>query len=205
MQATTRFHDGITHAVLQETDVIFDHPIAFHPANRVFNTDSNIGDDAIVCFLRWGEFTPTGFFLGLNDGNTGQDKSLEAHSLIEATPRREGIASQIGTALNRHLAFIGCTQETHVTGFIDHEEVFDRVAFLLATVILLLVLGIFRAVDGALRTIMPKRGEMDLSCVGVAVSRVANSSAVRAGSKSWDANVIFNTVWRRCIHLLAFD
>jgi hypothetical protein len=94
-------------------------------------------------------------------------------------------SQQIGNALVRHLAFIGRTQETHVTGFIDHEEVFDRVACLLATVILLQVLGIFRAVDGALCTIMPKRGEMDLSFVCVAVSRVANSSAVRAGSKSW--------------------
>jgi hypothetical protein len=132
MQATTRFHDGITNTVLHETDFIFDHPIAFHPTNRVFNADSNRGDYAIVCFLRWGEFTPTGFFLGLHDGDTGQDKSLEAHILIEATPRRECIASQIGNALIRHLAFRGRTQETHVTGFVDHEEVFNRVVFLLA-------------------------------------------------------------------------
>jgi hypothetical protein len=107
-------------------------PLAFHPNNRVFNADSNRRDYAIVCFLRWGEFTPTGFFLGLNDGDTGQDKFLESHILIEATPRRECIASQSGNALIRHLAFIGRTQETHVTGFVDHEEVFNRVAFLLA-------------------------------------------------------------------------
>jgi len=45
------------------------------------------------------------------------------------------------------LAFIRITQEANVTGLIDYEEVFDRVAFLLATVILLLVLRISRAVD----------------------------------------------------------
>jgi hypothetical protein len=47
-----------------------------------------------------------------------------------------------------HLAFIGSTQEAHVTGLIDHQDVFERVAFLLATVIRLLVVGIGRACQG---------------------------------------------------------
>jgi hypothetical protein len=50
-----------------------------------------------------------------------------------------------------------------VTGLINHEELFDCVAFLLATVILLLVLGILRAVDWSLRTIMPNRGDVGIS------------------------------------------
>ena len=40
MQSTTRFHDGIANAVLQETDLVFDKTIAFHTANGMFNTDS---------------------------------------------------------------------------------------------------------------------------------------------------------------------
>jgi hypothetical protein len=56
------------------------------------------------------------------------------------------------------LAFRGVAQEAHVTGLIDHEEVLDRVALLLATVILVLLLGISRAMDRSLRTILPTRG-----------------------------------------------
>src|SRR6266516_3527331 len=197
MQATTRFHDGITNPVLQEADFVFHHPIAFHPTNGVFNADADRRDPTIGGFLRRGEFPPTGLFLGLDDGDPGQNESLESHILIETTPRGQGVTRQIRQAFLMHLAFIGITQEANVTGLIDHEEVFDRVAFLLATVILLLVLGILRAVDRSLRTIMPKRGDVGTAFVCVVARRVANSSAVRAGSKSWCANARFNTVWRR--------
>jgi hypothetical protein len=84
-----------------------------------------------------------------------------------------------------------------MTGLIDHEEVFERVTLLLATVVFLLVFWIGRAMDRAFGTIMPKRGDVGASCVCVVVRRVANSSAVRAGSKSWSANARFTMVWRR--------
>jgi hypothetical protein len=41
MQSTTRFHDGIANTVFQETDLVFDHTVAFHTANGMFNTDSD--------------------------------------------------------------------------------------------------------------------------------------------------------------------
>ena len=75
------------------------------------------------------------------------------------------------------LPVIGVTQAAKMTRRIDHEEVFDRVAFLLTTVIFRLVLGIFRPGERSLRTIMPNRGEVGLSCVCLGVSRVARSSA----------------------------
>jgi hypothetical protein len=56
------------------------------------------------------------------------------------------------------LALIGIAQEAKVTGLIDHEEVFDRVALFLATVVFLLCLWIGLAVDRSLIAIMPKRG-----------------------------------------------
>ena len=71
-----------------------------------------------------------------------------------------------------------------MTALIDYEEVFDRVAFLLATVEVLLVLGIGGAVDRALSAIMPKRGDVDPSLVCLVARSVANSAAVRAGSSS---------------------
>jgi hypothetical protein len=72
--------------------------------------------------------------------------------LIETTAGWEGIALKIREALIIGLPFIGGTQEANVAGLIDHEEVFDRMAFLLAAVVVLLVLGIGWAVDWSLST-----------------------------------------------------
>ena len=44
MQPTTCLHDGVANAILHEAYLIFDHPIAFHTANGVFNTNA---EDAI--------------------------------------------------------------------------------------------------------------------------------------------------------------
>jgi hypothetical protein len=63
MQSTTRFHDGIANAILQETYLVFDHTVAFHPATGVFDTDANRRDRTIGRFLRWGEFSTRGLFL----------------------------------------------------------------------------------------------------------------------------------------------
>jgi hypothetical protein len=86
MQPTTCFHDGITNPILQEAYLVFHDPMAFHPANGMFNTDADGRDPTIGRFLRRGEFTPTGLFLGLDDGDSGQDESLESQILIETTP-----------------------------------------------------------------------------------------------------------------------
>ena len=126
----------------------------------MFNTDSDRRDTTIGRFLRGGEFTPTRFFLRLDNGDIVEYKALEAHILVEATPVWQGIAFQIRDAFIMHLAFIGGTQEANMTCFIDHEHVFDRVALLLATVVVLLFLWIFGAVDRSLSTIMPKRGDV---------------------------------------------
>jgi hypothetical protein len=187
MQATTCFHHGIANAILQEANFVFHHPIAFYPTNGVFNTDSDGGNAAIGRFLRRGEFTPTGFFLGLKRRHTGQEESLESRILIETTTGWQRIARQIRDALIMRPAFIGGTQKANVTGFIDHEEVFDRVAFLLATVILWLIFRVFRTLDGSFGPIMKKRGEGEGASVGGVVSIVAKSSAVRAGRSSWSA------------------
>jgi len=61
MQPTTGFHGGITNAIRQEADFVFHHPIAFHPANGVFNTDANGGNKTIGGVLRPSEFAATPF------------------------------------------------------------------------------------------------------------------------------------------------
>jgi hypothetical protein len=158
MQSTTRLHNDVANTVLQEAYLVFHDPIAFHSTNRVFDTDANRRDHAIVGFFRWGEFTATGLFLGLNDDHPVQYKALESHILIEVTPAWQGITGQLRKVFVMFPAFYRITQEANVTGLIDHEEVFDRVALFLATVIFLLFLWIARALDRSLSTIMPKRG-----------------------------------------------
>ena len=205
MQSTTRLHDGIANPVLQETYLVFPHPVAFHSANRVFDTDADGRNRTMSCLLRWSEFPPRGFFLGWKMVIQSRVYPWNPHILIQATSVWEGRRLQIGQAFVVGLPFIGGTQEAEMTGLIDHEEVFDRVTLLLATVVVLLVFWIGRAMDRTFGTIMPKRGDVGVSCVCMVARRMAHSSAVRAGSMSWLANAKFNVVWRRCIHLLAFD
>jgi hypothetical protein len=107
--------------------------------------------------------------------------------LIETTAGREGIVLQLREDCIMDLPFIGGTQEANLASLIDHDEVFERVAFLLAAVVVLLVLGIGWAVDRSLSTIMPKRGVVDPLSVVCGLNIAANSAAVRAGSKSWSA------------------
>jgi hypothetical protein len=185
MQATPWFHDRITNAVLEEADFILYHPIAFHPTHGMFHAESDRRDPPMSGFLRRGQFAPTGFFRGLDDGHAGQDKALESEVLIETTPSGPGVTHEVRQAFIMCFAFIGGAQEATGTSLIAHEQVFDRMALLLATVLLLLLLGISRAMDRSLSTIMPKRGEVEPSFVCVVARRVANASAGRAGSKSW--------------------
>jgi hypothetical protein len=185
MQATTCFHNGITKAILQEAHCVLHNSVTFHPTNGVFNTNSDGRNTTIGRLLRRGEFPATRCFLGLDNRDARQDKSLEALILIQATAGWQGIACQLCHALIRGVPFTGVAQEAHVTGLIDHEEVFERVAFLLATVIFLLVLRVFRTLDGSFGPIMEKREEGAEASVGGVVSRAAKSSAVRAGSSSW--------------------
>ena len=187
MQSTTRLHDGVANAILQEAYLVFHNPIAFHTANGVFNADSNRRDKTIGHFLRWGEFAPARFFLRLDDGDAVEYKALEAHILVEATAVWQGRALQLSQAFIMRLPFIRGTQEADVTGLIDHDEVLDRVALLLAAVVFLLVLGIGGAVDRSLSAIMPKRGVVDLPSGACVANIAANSAAVRAGSSSWSA------------------
>jgi hypothetical protein len=187
MQATTCFHHDIAKAILQEADFVFHDSVAFHSTNRVFNPNSDGGNSTIGRLLRRGEFPSRGCFLGLDNRDARQEKSLEAFILIQATPGWQGIACQLGNALIRGFPFPGIAQETHVTGLVDQEEVFERVAFLLTTVILLLLLRVLRTLDGSFGPIMKKREEGAEASIGGVVSIAVKSSAVRAGSSSWSA------------------
>jgi hypothetical protein len=184
MQATTCFHDGIPHPVLQKTDFVLHDPVAFHPTNGVFNPDSDGRNPTVRGLLRRREFSSRRCFLGLDNGDVLQAEALEALILIQTAARRQSIPRQLGQTLIRGFAFIRVTQEAYVTGLVNHEEVFERVTLLLAAVIFLLLFGIGRAVDRTFSAIMPKRGVVALSSVACVLNIAANSAAVRAGSSS---------------------
>jgi hypothetical protein len=134
------------------------HPSAFSTANGVFTTDADRRDRAIGGLLRWGEFTPRRFFRRLDDGDTVEDQALEPPILVEATALWQGRALQFSQAFIMCLPCLRGTQAADMTALIEHEAVLERVALLLAAVVVLLALGIGGAGDRSLRAIMPKRG-----------------------------------------------
>jgi hypothetical protein len=187
MQATACCHDGIPHPVLQKADFVLHDPVAFHPTNGVFYTNSDGRNTTIRGFLQGREFPSRRCFLGLDNCDVLQAESLEAFILIQTPARWQRIPSQFCQALIRGFAFIRVTQEAHMTGLVDHEEVFERVTLLLAAVVCLLLFRVGRAVDRTFSAIMPKRGVVALSSVACVSNIAANSAAVRAGSRSWSA------------------
>jgi hypothetical protein len=107
MQATTCFHDGIANPILQQAYLVFHDPVAFHPTNGVFNTESARRHTTIVGFLQWDELPSTRYFLGLDDRDVLQAASLEPPILIHVAARWQGIASALCAALIRGFAFSG--------------------------------------------------------------------------------------------------
>ena len=187
MQATTCFHDSVPNPSLQQADFIFHDPVAFHPANGMFNADTDGGDPTIRRFLRGCELPSRRCFLGLEDRDAILEEALEALILIQATAGWQAIARFLGQTLIRRFTFTGVAQEAHMTRLSDHEEVFERVTLLLATVIRLLLFGICGAMDRTFGAIMPKRGVVAPPSVSCVANIAANSAAVRAGSSSWSA------------------
>jgi hypothetical protein len=120
---------------VQRDSSLYGDTIAFHTVNGVFDTDANGRDRTIGCFLRWGKFSTRGFFLRLDDRDPIARIALEPHILIQTTATGEGVAFESCQAFIIGLSFIGSTQEAKMTGLIDGEEGFDRVAFLLAAIV----------------------------------------------------------------------
>jgi hypothetical protein len=185
MQPTTCLHDDIANTVFHEASLVFDHTVAFHPANRVFARAAHGRERPISCFLCWGAFSPRGLFLGLDARDPLARIALEPQILIQITATGAGIAFAISQALIMGLPFRGRTQETNMTSLIGDEEGFDRRAFLLTAVVVLLTRRIGWAVDRSVRTIRPTRGARGTPCVRLAARLTAQSSAVRAGRSSW--------------------
>ena len=166
------------------TDHIVNDTIAFHTSDTMLDMHADSRNAFVFRFFFGGQSAFWWFLLWLYDCYSWQGKALECTILCQLAAFRQLILRFVCNPFVMRFPFIGGTQEANMTGLIDHEEVFDRMALLLAAVVVLLVLGIGWAVDRSLRTIMPKRGEKETSSVRLAASITANSSAFRAGSNS---------------------
>jgi hypothetical protein len=107
--------------------------------------------------------------------------------LIQVTAGGQGIACPLSDALIRGCACTGMAQEAHVTGLVDHKEVFARVPVLLPPVLCWLLFGIGRALERPCSPIVPKKGVVEPPPVAGVSNIAANSAAVRAGSSAWSA------------------
>src|SRR5215510_13170574 len=99
MQPTTRFHNGIPKAILQEADGVSHDSVTFHPTNGVFNPNSDGGNTTIGRLLTRSEFSSRRCFRRLENRNPLPEESLEALILIQAAARGQGIARHFCQAL----------------------------------------------------------------------------------------------------------
>jgi hypothetical protein len=158
MPSTTRLHAEVANPVLPEAYRVFDNAVSFYPTHRVFDTASDGQERTSGCFFRWCECTAPRFFLGLDARHPIESTPLEPPIVIETTPGGQGIAGQIRQVFIRGFARTGVAPDAHMIGCVAAQPVFDRMALLLITVMVLLCRWIFGAVDWPRRTIMPNRG-----------------------------------------------
>ena len=75
--------DVIAEALFPIPDLVSNNSIAFHPANGMFNANSNLGNQAVVFLLFRGEFLAARFLLGLKDSDAGQGEcGIILHDLL---------------------------------------------------------------------------------------------------------------------------
>ncbi len=184
MQPAGNFHNQVTDRVFPVADFVLDDATALHTTHRVLDPHFLARDALVGRFLGISQVPATRFLGGLCNRDVRDGKSLKPHVLIQHTVGRQGVPFIINDRLVVPLARIRSTQEANHTGVIDQQDILDRVAFLLAAVILHLFIGVYGSLDWTFRAIMIKKGVV--SAVGVSGSVI--SVARRAGRASSCAN-----------------
>ncbi len=201
MQPAGNFHHHVTDAVLPVADFVLHDPAALHPTDRMLNPHFLACNAAVLFFLFQREVATTGLLHWLAHRHRRDSKSLKPPVLIERTIRRQTIRCIIN---NRFLMPFSCIRWAHVlndTRRSNQQNILYRVTFLLSTVIFLLLIGIYRSLDGTFGAIMVKKGA--LSNDAVAASDI--SVAVRDGSAPSCRNAHCKTGLSSCNHLFATD
>ncbi len=201
MQPTGDGHHHVPDTILPVADLVFHDPTAFDTTDRMLDPHF-LARNATVCFfLCWCEFPAARLFRRLLDRHHRDCKSLKSHVLIEHTPSGQYIVFVINNGFLMPFPSMRRAQKLNRTLVIDEQNIFDRMTFLLSTVIFCLFIRVYGSLDGTFGAIMIKKGGVSAGGASAAVTSVAR----RAGNASRRCNAVCNTGRKSWSHLFASD
>ena len=159
VQSAASFHNLVSKPFLPAPDLVFNNSIPFHTPYGMLDPNPNLGNESIVFRVFWSQFFASRFLSGLNDDHTCDGEPLKACILEQDAALRKGIACFIRSLFVMLLAFAGGGEETDLALRVDDDDVFDRMLFLLATIVLFLKLLVLGARNGPFRAIMKVDGQ----------------------------------------------
>ena len=146
----------------------------------MLNPHSHAPNLAVVRdFIRC-QVAATRFFLGLGDGHAGNRKALKPQILVEDTPDREDIRFAICHRFIVPGAFVAGTQKADAAIVGNQQQIFERMLFLLPTVVEALFIGVTRPGYWPFRSIVKKK-VVPSACAATPAS-ASSMSAWRSGS-----------------------
>ncbi len=202
VQPSGNGHDRVSDRVLPVAEFVRDDATALDAPNRVLNSHF-LARSPAVCFLLFGGELPTTWFLcRLLDRYIHDCETLKAHILIQHASCRQSVLFVIDQRFVVPLPSIGCTHKPDETCFVNQQNIFDRVAFFLTTIIFVLLIRIYWSLDATFCPIMIKKGPWS---VLPGRSGAAMYVARRAGTASRRSNARSKTGRSSCNHLFASD
>ena len=140
----------------------------------MLNYDAYFGDKRVALLVLFGQFSTTRLLLRLLGVDPCRFISLKAGVFVQGAPFGKGGLFFIADLFVVFLAFVGATEVFHLSAAEgDNDVVFHRMGLLLATVVLLLLLVVFRSLYLSFRAIDPELGFTTLSEVSLKFSWVA--------------------------------
>ena len=158
MQPTGDRHHKVAEARLPIAQLVFDDPTALHTAHRMLDPHLLARYTTIVLLLLRSQLSTTWLLCWLLNQDSLRCKPLKSHVLIQHTSRRKKVHFFIHKRFVMPSSGIRPTQKVDLALVIDQQNVLDRIALLLATVILSLFIPIYWALDRAFGAIMIKKG-----------------------------------------------
>ena len=180
MQSTGDCHHQIAEGCLPVAQFVLDDPTALDTAHRVLDAHLLARYAPVLGFLLGCQLSTTWLLGRLLNHDSLRGEALKSHVLIQHTARWKNVHFFIHKRFVMPFSGIRLTQEADLAVVIDHQNVLDGMALLLAAVILSLFVRIYRALDWAFGAIMIKKGMPSSS----EVSLLAMALASRAGMTS---------------------
>jgi hypothetical protein len=194
-------HQHVADGVLPVAEFVLDNAAALHAPNRVLNAHFLAGNPAIFFLVFRCKLATTRFLCRLLDRYIVYRETLKAHILIQHTACRQRLLFVIDKRFVVPLPRIGCTHKPDHTRLINQEDILNRMAFLLTTIIFVLFIRIYGSLDSTFCPILIKKGAS--SAAGG--SGAATSVARRTGTTSSCSNARSKTGRKSCNHLFASD